>query len=154
MICPICRQYYDRVEILDADPVPCPRCIDANYKAGLAMHRASRIQYHKELISIDQTTIGRVTIGDVEVECSGYYLSNELWDQEIKINGAEVFGLLDIDVQDYIEEELIRRVVSGDIVRRCKEIENELPDSDDPAGLHLERSELDGELEKIEEATG
>ncbi len=46
-----------------------------------------------------------------------------------------------------------RRVVSGDIIRRCKEIEKELPDSDDPATLRLERSELDGELEKME-ATG
>ncbi len=44
-------------------------------------------------------------------------------------------------------------VVSGGIVRRCKEIEKELPNSKDPATLRLERSELDGELEKME-ATG
>ena len=144
MICPICRQYYDRVEILDADPEPCPKCIDANYKAGLAMHRAAQIHYHKEL----------VVIGKGEFECSGYHQDNRLWDEEITINGADVYCLISDHVAAQIFAEITRRVVSGDIVRRCKEIEKELPDSDDPAGLHLERSELDGELEKIEEAAG
>ncbi len=41
----------------------------------------------------------------------------------------------------------------GEIIRRCKEIEKELPDSDDPATLRLELSEMDGELEEME-ATG
>lgn len=154
MKCPQCSKYYCQVEILDAEPDICPDCIRANYEAGAAKHRASQIHYYKELITLDKANIGRVTIGDVEVECSGYYLSNELWDQEIKINGVEVYGILDIDVQGYIEEELIRRVVSGDIVRRCEEIEVELIDSDDPATLHLERSDLDGELEKLEEVIG
>ena len=36
------------------------------------------------------------------------------------------------------------------IKERCKEIEKELPDSKDPAGLRLERSELDEKLEKLE----
>ncbi len=144
MICPICRQYYDRVEILDADPEPCPKCIDANYKAGLAMHRAAQIHYHKEL----------VVIGKGEFECSGYYQDNCLWDEEITVNGADVYGLLSPHVEAQIYEEICRRVVSGEICRRCEEIEKELPDSQDPASLRLERSELDGELEKIEEATG
>ena len=144
MICPICRQYYDRVEILDADPEPCPKCIDANYKAGLAMHRASRIHYNKEL----------VVIGRAEFECSGYYLSGGLYDQQIILNGTRVYGLLSNYVNDRIENEIIRRVKSGAIVKRIQAIEKELPNSKDPATLRLERSELNGELEKIEEAAG
>ncbi len=35
------------------------------------------------------------------------------------------------------------------ILQRCEEIERELPDSDNPAGLRLERSDLDGQLEEL-----
>ena len=40
------------------------------------------------------------------------------------------------------------------ILNRLKAIEKALPDSTNLAKLRLERSELDGELEKIEEAAG
>ncbi len=40
------------------------------------------------------------------------------------------------------------------ILNRLKVIEKALPDSTNPAKLRLERSELDGELEKIEGAAG
>ena len=144
MKCPQCGNYYCQVEILDNDPDICPACVGVNYDASIARHRASQIHYHKEL----------VIIGKGEFECSGYYQDGRLWDEEITINGADVYGLISDHVQDEIFAEITRRVVSQEICQRCAEIEEELIDSDDPATLHLERSDLDGELEKLEGATG
>ena len=149
MNCPMCKKYYEGAEVpknvwnTPADEW-CPACVSAAYKSDLARHRASQIHYHKEL----------VTIGKGEFECSGYHQDNRLWDEEITVNGADVYGLLSPHVEAQIYEEICRRVVSGEICRRCEEIEKELPDSQDPASLRLERSELDGELKKIEEVAG
>ncbi len=86
MICPLCRQYYDGIEIPkelwnNPDDEWCPKCVSDQYESDEARYRVD----------------------------------------EIKV-----------------------------ILQRCEEIEKELPDSDDPAGLRLERSELDGQLEKLE----
>lgn len=145
MKCPMCRHDYDGVELLPGewnDPTDewCPKCISDAYETDMIRMRAKRIKYHKEL----------VTVGKGEFECSGYWLSGSLYDQEITCNGQDVYGLLDVYVQDAIEVELMRRIESEKLVRRCIAIEKELPDSDDPAALRLERSEIDEKLEKLE----
>ncbi len=148
MICPLCRKYYDGVEIPkelwnNPDDEWCPQCISDEYNSYLARHQAKQIHYNKEL----------VVIGKAEFECSGYYEDGRLWDEVVEVRGIDVYGMLSDYVEAQIFAEISRRVVSGEIVRRCEEIEKELPDSDDPATLRLERSELDDELEKME-ATG
>ena len=147
MKCPRCRNYYDGTESLPGqwndptDPL-CPKCMNADYDSDMAIHRAKRINYYKEL----------VVIGRAEFECTGYWLDGTLNDQEITINGTHVYGLLDTCVQDEIDTDKIRRIESEKIIKRIKAIEKALPDSDNPAGLRLVRSELDGQLEKLEVA--
>ncbi len=141
-----CIQCGKEFQWLSDDPPEepmCAKCIDANYKHDVARHRSSHIYYTKELI----------VVGKAEFECSGYYEDGRLWDEVVEVRGIDVYGMLSDYVEAQIFAEISRRVVSGEIVRRCEEIEKELPDSDDPATLRLERSELDGELEKME-ATG
>jgi len=150
MKCIICGKWVDWLYDNPPEEYICEQCISDGYESDLAIARAKRIHYSNELISFDRLNIAEAIIGDIEVECTGYYLSGQLWDQEIKINGHDVYGILDSDVQDMIETELIRRVKSGAIVKRCSQIEQELPDSQDPATLRLERSGLDEQLEKLE----
>ena len=150
MKCPLCGNEYFRVEIMGADPEQCDICIGANYDHDVARQRAKRIPYHKELILIARASVGGVTVGNLEVECSGYYADGDLYDQYVTINGQEVYGLLDEDVQYEIEVEIIRRLESERIIREIKAIEKELPTSKDPARLRLRRSDLDGELEILE----
>ncbi len=87
MICPLCRQYYDGVEIPkelwnNLDDEWCPKCVSDGYERDMARHRRQHI------------------------------------------------------------------------LNRLQLIEDALPNSTNPAKLRLERSELDGKLEKIKEATG
>ena len=148
MICPMCRQYYDGVEIPkevwnNSYDEWCPQCISDEYNSYLARHQAKQIHYNKEL----------VVIGKAEFECSGYYLEGELYDEEVAMTGREMYGILNEDILERIGAEIIRRIETNIILQRCDEIERELPNSKDPARLRLERSELDGQLEKLE-ATG
>ena len=149
MICPLCRQYYDGVEIPkelwnNPDDEWCPQCISDEYNSYLARHQAKQIPYNKELVVIDKA----------EFECSGYYLEGELYDEEVKFDGWEMYSLLTYKELDRISAEIIRRIETKVILKRCEEIEKELPNSKDPAKLRLERSELDEKLEALEkEAT-
>ena len=140
MKCELCGKPFDWIADVPFAHPQCPLCIDAGYKHDMARHRLKRITYHKEL----------VVIGKAEFECSGYWLAGALYEQYITVNGQDVYGLLDVYAQDKIEVELMRRIESEKLVRRCVAIEKELPDSKDPAGLRLERSEIDEKLEKLE----
>ena len=145
MICPLCRKYYDGVEIPkelwnNPDDEWCPQCISDEYNSYLARHQAKQIHYNKEL----------VVIGKAEFECSGYYLEGELYDEEVAMTVREMYGILNYDTLEQIAAEIIRRIETKVILRRCDEIEKELPNSKNPAKLRLERSELDGQLEKLE----
>ncbi|HDY89951.1 MAG TPA: hypothetical protein ENH82_17755 [bacterium] len=145
MICPLCRQYYNGVEIPkerwnNPDDEWCPQCISDEYNSYLARHQAKQIHYNKEL----------VIIGKAEFECSGYYLEGELYDEEVVMTGREMYGILNTDTLERIGAEIIRRIETKVILKRCDEIERELPNSKDPARLRLERSELDEQLEKLE----
>ena len=145
MVCPMCRQYYAGVEIPkevwnNPDDEWCPKCVSDQHESDKARHLAKRIYYSKEL----------VVIGKCEYECSGYYLEGELYDEEIIMTGQEMYGILNHDTLERIGAEIIRRIETKVILKRCEEIERELPNSKDPARLRLERSELDGELEKME----
>ena len=85
MICPMCKKYYDGVEIPkdiwnNPDDSWCPACVGLVYESAVAKYKKRRI------------------------------------------------------------------------LNRLQAIEKALPDSTNPAKLRLERSKLDGELEKIEEA--
>ena len=149
MICPLCRQYYAGVEIPkdvwnNPDDEWCPKCISDQYESDVARHLAKRIYYNNEL----------VVIGKAEFECSGYYLEGDLYDEEMKLDGREMYGmygLFSYNTSERISVEIIRRIETNIILQRCEEIERELPNSKDPARLKLERSELDGQLEKLEE---
>jgi len=140
MKCPSCGKYYFRVEVEGGEVEPCPSCIAADHEHAVAKNRARRITYHKEL----------VVIGKGEFECSGYWLDGGLYDQVITIGDQDVYGLLDVYVQDRIEVELLRRIETEKLLRRNIAIEKELPDSDDPATLRLERSENDEKLIRLE----
>ncbi len=145
MICPLCRKYYAGVEIPkdvwnNPDDEWCPKCISDEYHSYLARHQAKQIHYNSEL----------VVIGRAEFECSGYYLEDELYDEEVKFGGREMYGILDYGTLGRISVEIIRRIETKVILKRCEEIERELPNSKDPARLRLERSELDEQLEKLE----
>ena len=149
MECPLCGKYYQGVEIpkdVGNNPTDelCPQCIADKYSSDMARLRKNRVHYYKEL----------VVVGKGEFECSGYYDDGRLYDEEVLVNGQDVYGLLSDYVEAQIYEEICRRVVSSEIIVRCKEIEKELPDSEDPATLKLERADLDSELEKLEEAAG
>ncbi len=145
MICPLCRQYYNGVEIPkevwnNPDDEWCPKCISDEYNSYLARHKAKQIHYNKELVVID----------GAEFECSGYYLEGELYEEEVVMTGREMYGILNHDTLGRISAEIIRRIETKVILKRCEEIEKELPKSKDPARLRLERSELDSQLEKLE----
>ncbi len=141
MICPLCRKYYFRVEVPGADPEWCPQCISDQYESDEARYRAKRIYYNNEL----------VVIGKAEFECSGYYLEGELYDEEIKLAGREMYGILyHDDTFERISAEIIRRIETKVILKECEEIEKALPTSKNPAKLRLRRSDLDGQLEKLE----
>ena len=150
MKCIQCGKWIDWVGFEPKDPPTCSECIGANYDHDVARHRAKRISYHKELILIARASVAGVTVGNLEVECSGYYADGDLYDQIVTINGQEVYGLLDENVQYEIEVEIIRRLESEKLVRRCIAIEKELPTSKDPATLRLERADCDSELERLE----
>ena len=110
MICPLCRKYYEGVEIPkdvwnNLDDEWCPKCVSDQYKSDEARHLAKRIYYSKEL----------VVIGKAEFECSGYYQDNRLWDEKITINGADVYCLISDHVAAQIFAEICRRVVSGEL---------------------------------------
>ncbi len=146
MICPLCRQYYNGVGIPkevwnNPDDERCPKCISDEYNSYLARHQAKQIHYNKELVIIDKA----------EFECSGYYLEGELYDEEVMLSGwtAGVCSF-NTDTLERISAEIIRRIETKVILKRCDEIEKELPNSKDPARLKLERSELDDQLEKLE----
>ena len=148
MICPLCRKYYFRVEIPkerwnNFDDEWCPKCISDQYESDEARYRAKQIHYDNEL----------VVIGKAEFECSGYYLEGDLYDEEMKLAGREMYGLLNHDIFERISAEIIRRIETKVILKEIEEIERALPDSKDPAGMRLRRSDLDGQLEKME-ATG
>ena len=105
MKCLQCSEWFDwNGDDPPEEPI-CSECISANYEAGLAMHRAAQIHYHKEL----------VVIGKGEFECSGYHQDNRLWDEEITINGADVYCLISDHVAAQIFAEICRRVVSGEL---------------------------------------
>jgi len=140
MKCPLCGNNYFRVEIAGADPEPCSSCGDAIFEHDMARHRAKRVQFNGEI----------VTIGRVDFECDGYYMDGGLNDLYVKSGGQDVYGCLAYHLQKRIEDELIRRMKAQAIIRRCKEIEKELPTSKDPARLRLERADCDSELEKLE----
>ncbi len=145
MICPLCRKYYDRVEIPkelwnNPDDEWCPQCISDEYNSYLARHQAKQIPYNKELVVIDKA----------EFECSGYYLEGELYDEEMMMAGLEMRWNLNHDTVERISAEIIRRIETKVILKRCEEIERELPNSKDPSRLRLERSELDSQLAKLE----
>ena len=150
MKCIQCGKWIDWVGFEPKDSPTCSECIGARYDADMARNRAKRIPYHKELILIARASVAGVTVGNLEVECSGYYADCDLYDQIVTINGQEVYGLLDENVQYEIEVEIIRRLESERIIREIKAIEKELPTSKDPARLRLRRSDLDGELEILE----
>ncbi|MCK4816895.1 hypothetical protein KA005_14085 [bacterium] len=143
-ICPLCKKDYEGVEYPPGErnePVGiCPRCISDKHESDMARSRRNRVHYYKEL----------VVIGKAEFECSGYYDDGRLWDEEVSINGQDVYGLLSDQVEAQIYEEICRRVVSSEIIVRLKEIEKELPDSKDPATLRLKRSDWEDQLEKLE----
>ena len=145
MVCPMCRQYYNGVEIPkevwnNPDDEWCPKCISDQYESDEARHLAKRIYYSKEL----------VVIGKAEFECSGYYLEGDLYDEEMMLAGREMYGLLSYNTSERISIEITRRIETKAILKECEEIERALPDSKDPARLRLRRSELDGQLEKLE----
>ena len=132
------RVYYE------ADNPPevfvCDECIDAEYEHSMARHRSKRVQFTGEIVTIDK----------VDFECDGYYMDGGLNDLYVKSGGQDVYGCLAYHLQVRIDKELIRRMKAQAIIRRCKEIEKELPTSKDPARLRLERADCDSELEKLE----
>lgn len=142
MICIICGEGVDLLYDNPPEAFTCAKCVNYRYQSDLARARSNRIHYNKEL----------VTIGKADFECTGYYEDQRLWDEEITINGADVYGLISDYVQAQIYEEICRRVVSSEIIVRLQKIEEQLPDSKNPAALRLKRSDWEGELEKIEEA--
>ncbi len=145
MVCPMCRKYYFRVEVPkdvwnNFDDEWCPKCISDQYESDQARYRAKRIYYSKEL----------VVIGRAEFECSGYYLEGDLYDEEMMLAGREMYGLLSYNMSERISIEIIRRIETKAILKECEEIEKALPTSKNPAKLRLRRSDLDGQLEKLE----
>jgi len=108
-----CKQCSEQFQWLGDNPPEepiCPSCIDANHKHDVARARSNRVHYYKEL----------VVIGKGEFECSGYYEDGRLWDEEITVNGVDVYGLLSDHTEAQIYEEICRRVVSDGIDKVCE----------------------------------
>ena len=146
MICPRCRRYYDGIESLPGqwnDPTDdlCPLCMKDMWNVEKAKFDNERIRFTGEL----------VTIGEIDFECDGAFYDG-LYDLYIKVNGTDIYGLLDSDITQQIENELSDRMEKRDIIRQCKQIEKDLCWSKNPAKLRLKRSELDERLEKLEVA--
>lgn len=140
MICSICKRQVNYYGLDEPESFTCSTCIRGQYESDMARLRARRIYYNKEL----------VVIGKAEFECSGYYLSGKLYDEEVTMKGNSMVWLLTTEILEQIGNEIIRRIETKVIFKRIEEIEQELPDSKDPATLRLERSDLDSELQALE----